>query len=59
MREVTLPDMAPGLYQIVGWDTCSGRQDEARWSTHSGGALSVPIGHLAGDRAIAVRLFPE
>jgi mannan endo-1,4-beta-mannosidase len=56
---VTLPDMAPGLYQVVSWDTRSGRQDEARWLAHRGGALPVRVDRLAGDLAIAVRLIPD
>jgi hypothetical protein len=52
---VALPDMAPGSYRIVAWDTVAGRACEHSTLQHGGGPLVLRAGRLVADRAIAVR----
>jgi mannan endo-1,4-beta-mannosidase len=52
---VTIPDIVPGTYRAVTWDTRAGRPLAARELDHTGGTLTLPLAGLVSDMAVAVR----
>ena len=52
---VTVPDLEPGVYRSVAWDTCVGRPLATREMEHPGGTLALPLAGLVSDMAVAVR----
>jgi hypothetical protein len=51
---VKLPDMMPGLYRVVSWDTLAGRPVGEAVLEHRGGPLTLRTAAFAADLAVAV-----